>query len=65
MRKAVQKGENYDTYLCGDLSTGSVASTELNEKVAAKGTADKLTEVENGIKDGSIKIFATDTRCCR
>ena len=59
--KAVQNGENYDTDWCGDLSTGSVALTELNEKVAAKGTADKLTEVENGIKDGSIKIFATDT----
>ena len=59
--KAVQNGENYDTDWCGDLSTGSVALTELNEKVAAKGTADKLTEVENGIKDGSIKVFATDT----
>ena len=59
--KAVQNGENYDTDWCGDLSTGSVALTEINEKVAAKGTADKLTQVENGIKDGSIKVFATDT----
>ena len=59
--KAVQKGENYDTDWCGDLSTGGVALTEINEKVAAKGTADKLTQVENGIKDGSIKVFATDT----
>ena len=56
--KAVQNGENYDTDWCGDLSTGSVALTELNEKVAAKGTADKLTEVENGIKDC---VFAEST----
>ncbi len=59
--KAVQDGKNYDTDWCGDLSTGSVALTELNEKVAAEGTADKLAEVEAAIKDGSIKVFSTDT----
>ena len=59
--KAVQDGKNYDTDWCGDLSTGSVALTELNTNVAAEGTADKLAAVEAGIKDGSIKVFATDT----
>ena len=59
--KAVQAGENYDTDWVGHISDGSVALTELNTKVAAEGTADKLAEVEAGIKDGSIKVFATDT----
>ncbi len=57
----VQKGENYDTDYCGDLETGSVVLTELNEDVAAEGTADKIAEVEAGLKDGSIKVFDTAT----
>ena len=56
---AVLNGENYDTDYCGDLETGSVLLTELNENVAAEGTADKLAEVEAGLKDGSIKVFDT------
>ena len=59
--KAVQSGENYDTDWCGDLSTGSVVLTDLNTNVAAEGTAAKLAAVESSIKDGSLKIFATDT----
>ena len=59
--KAVQAGEAFDTDWCGTLETGSVQLTELNEKVAAAGTADKLAEVEAGLKDGSIKVFDTAT----
>ena len=41
--KAVQSGKNYDTDWCGDLSTGSVALTEINEKLeAAKASAHAL-----------------------
>ena len=57
--KAVQAGEAFDTDWCGTLETGSVQLTELNESVAAAGTADKLAEVEAGLKDGSIKVFDT------
>ena len=55
------KGENYDTDWCGTLATESVLLTELNEAVAAKGTAEKLEEVKAGLMDGSIKVFDSAT----
>ena len=58
---AVQKGEAFDTNWTGTLETGSVELTELNEDVAAEGTAAKLEEVEAGLKDGSIHVFDTST----
>jgi len=58
---AVQNGENFDTNWTGTLETGSVQLTELNENVAAEGTAAKLEEVEAGLKDGSIHVFDTST----
>ena len=42
----------------GDLENGSVALTDLG-KNAAEGTADKLAEVEKGLKDGTINVFDT------
>ena len=59
--KAVMAGESFDADWCGDLETGSVQLTDINEAVAAEGTADKLAEVEAGLKDGSIKVFDTAT----
>ena len=47
-----------DTYIVS--STGSVELLELNEAVAAEGTAAKLEEVKAGLADGSIHVFATD-----
>ena len=58
---AVQNGENFDTNWTGTLETGSVELTELNEDVAAEGTAAKLEEVEAGLNDGSIHVFDTST----
>ena len=58
---AVQNGEAFDTNWTGTLDTGSVQLTELNEDVAAEGTAAKLEEVEAGLKDGSIHVFDTST----
>lgn len=58
--KAVMNGENYDTDWCGTIETGSVELTELNENVAAAGTAEKLAEVEAALRDGSLKVFDTD-----
>ena len=57
--KAVMNGENYDTDWCGSFADGSVALTELNENVAAAGTADKLAEVEAALADGSLRVFDT------
>ncbi|MBR0400067.1 MAG: BMP family ABC transporter substrate-binding protein [Mogibacterium sp.] len=56
---AVQNGESFDTNCTGTLDDGSVQLTEINEDVAAEGTADKIAEVEAGLKDGSIHVFDT------
>ena len=53
--------EAFDTNWTGTIETGSVELTELNEDVAAEGTAAKLEEVEAGLKDGSIHVFDTST----
>ncbi len=58
---AVQNGESFDTNWTGTIDTDSVQLTELNEDVAAEGTADKLEEVKAGLKDGSIHVFDTST----
>ena len=59
--KAVQAGEAFDTDWCGTLETGSVALTDVNEAVAAEGTAEKLAEVKAAILDGSLKVFDCST----
>lgn len=59
--QAVQNGEAMGSDWTGTLDTGSVELTELNEDVAAEGTAAKLEEVEAGLKDGSIHVFDTST----
>ena len=59
--EAVQNGEAIDADWTGDLETGSVVLTDINEKVAAEGTTDKIAEVEAGLKDGSIEVFDTST----
>ena len=58
---AVQNGEAFDTNWTGTLETGSVQLTELNEDVAAAGTADKIAEVEAALNDGSLHVFDTST----
>ena len=56
--KAVANGEKFDKDWTGGWSEGSVVLSELNEAIAAPGTAEKLAEVEKGIVDGSIHHFA-------
>ena len=45
----------------GTIATGSVELTEVNDKVAAAGTAEKLAEVKAQFEAGTLKVFATDT----
>ena len=33
--------------------------TTLNEKICAKGTAEKVAEVEKALKDGTLQVFDT------
>ena len=44
MIKCVQEKKAIDTDWCGGIEQGSVVLTEINEAVAAKGTADKIKE---------------------
>ena len=57
--KAVQAGEKVAADWTGNLETGSVVLTDVNEKAAAAGTAEKLAEVEKALKDGSVHVFDT------
>ena len=43
----------------GDLSTGSVVLTDVNEQAAAEGTVAKLEEVKAALEAGEIHVFDT------
>lgn len=57
--EAVKNGENFETDWCGNLSTGSVKLTALNENVAAAGTAEAIEAAEAALLDGSLQVFDT------
>lgn len=59
--KSVIDGTPIPTDWCQGLKEGAVAITPLNEKVVAKGTADKVKEVEDAIKSGALHVFDTKT----
>jgi basic membrane protein A len=54
-------GEAIDADWIGTLENGGVALKELNESVAAEGTAEKIEEVKKALMDGSLKVFDTAT----
>lgn len=59
--KSVAEDKDIPADYCGTIETGSVKLTALNTAAAAEGTQDKIDEVMKGLKDGTIKVFATDT----
>ena len=59
--KAAMNGESIDADWIGTLENGGVALKDLNEAVAAEGTAAKLEEVKAALLDGSLKVFDTAT----
>ncbi len=56
-----EKGEKIATDWTGDIASGSVVLSEINEKAAAEGTAAKIEEIKGKLKDGSLNVFATST----
>ena len=58
---AAMNGETIAADWVGTLENGGVALKELNEGVAAEGTAAKLEEVKAALLDGSLKVFDTAT----
>ena len=59
--KAAEAGEAIDTDWTGTLKTKSVLLTEVNEKAAAEGTADKIAEVQKQLESGDLHVFDTST----
>lgn len=59
--EAVANGEEFDQDWCHGMDMGAVVLTDLNEDIAAAGTAEKLAEVEAALADGSLQVFDTST----
>lgn len=59
--KAVQNGTEITKDFCGGLKDEVVQMTELNEAIAAPGTAAKLAEVKEKLINGELKVFDTST----
>ena len=59
--KAAMNGEEIAADWIGTLENGGVARKDLNEAVAAEGTAAKLEEVKAALLNGSPKVFDTAT----
>ena len=57
----VANGEAIEADWTGTLASGSVKMTEINEKAAAAGTAEKLEEVGAKLASGELKVFDTAT----
>ena len=55
--KAVMNGTEIKTDWTGDLSTGSVVLEEINDAVAAKGTAEAIADAKAKLEKGEIHVF--------
>lgn len=61
MVNCVAEGKPIAVDWTGTIATGSVVLTDVNEKAAAAGTADKIAEVKKQLEDGTLKVFDTKT----
>ena len=59
--ECVINGEDIAADWTGSIATDSVLLTDINEAVAAEGTAAKLEEVKAALLDGSLQVFDTAT----
>ena len=60
--ECVANGEELEQdYTNHGMATDEVVMTELNEAIAAEGTAEKMEETIEKIKSGEIKVFDTST----
>ena len=56
--QAMIDGTAIPTDWCKGYGDGAVVMTELNEAIAAEGTAEALAEAEAALADGSLQVFA-------
>ncbi|WP_295743159.1 BMP family ABC transporter substrate-binding protein [uncultured Oscillibacter sp.] len=59
--ESVANGESFDQDWCHGMDMDAVVMTDLNEAIAAPGTAEKLAEVEADIRSGKLQVFDTST----
>jgi basic membrane protein A len=59
MIKQACTGGTIEADWTGTIDTESVLLTDINDKAAAEGTADKIAEVKKGLLDGTIHVFDT------
>lgn len=59
--ESIMKGENFPTDIALGMADGAVELTELNENVAAEGTAEKVQEVLDKLASGELQVFDTST----
>ncbi len=59
--ESIMKGENFPTDIALGMADGAVELTELNENVAAEGTAEKVQEVLAKLESGELQVFDTST----
>ena len=57
----VQKGEAIDADWTGSIATGSVELTDVNEAVAAAGTAEAIAAAKEAFLAGELHVFDTAT----
>lgn len=55
-----KNGKEIPTDKCGTMAEGYVALTELNEKVAAPGTKEKIEEIKAKLESGELKVYDTN-----
>ena len=58
---AVKNGQAIDADWTGTLATGSVLLSDVNESVAAAGTAEKLAEVQAALEAGTLNVYDCST----
>ena len=59
--KAVMEGKTIDTDWTGTLATGSVVLEEINDAVAAKGTAEAIEAAKAKLEKGELHVFDVST----
>lgn len=57
----VVEGKSIPTDYCGSLADGSVKLTELNDKIAAKGTQEAIDDAAEKIKNGELNVYDITT----
>ena len=57
----VATGKAIDTDWTGTITTGSVVLTDINEKAAAAGTAEKIAQVKADLESGKLHVFDVTT----